>query len=62
MDSTTDNRKSALANCRRNLSRLSLAPGELLGRETLALRKPFHLNRNRINGLLEFPKFVVNLF
>jgi hypothetical protein len=54
--------KSALAICRRNLSKLSLALSELLGREALALRKPFYLDRNRIDGLLELPESIVELF
>jgi hypothetical protein len=33
----------------------------LLGREALALRKPFYLDRNRINGLLELPESIVDL-
>jgi len=61
MDAIRDTRKSALANSRRNLSNLSLALSELLGREALALRKPFYLDRNRINGLLELPESIVDL-
>jgi hypothetical protein len=52
--------KSALAG--RDLSNLSLALSELLGREALALRKPFYLNRNRIDGLLELPESIVDHF
>jgi len=62
MDTTTDARKSALANCRKDLSILSLSLSEQLGREALALRQPFYLNRNRIDGPLELPESIVNLF
>ncbi len=54
--------ESALANYRNPRSNFSRLLREQLGRKALALGEPLHLHRDRIDGLLELPEPVTDLF
>src|ERR1700730_13561384 len=53
--------KSAFANCGRARSNFSRLLSEQLGRKTLTLGEPLHLERGRIDCLLELPESVADL-